>query len=95
MTLFAYRRRCKRHGVSKDCNAGPASFAASEKVAEFFDRQSGLSKDCAQCPLRNFLVIGNGQASVRLGLLSENYVASSLPVERISDFLQSLDHIPA
>jgi len=64
----------------------------SQKVIEFFNCQPSLSDDRAQCSLGNFVVIGNGQASVWWILLSQNHVAASLSVEHISDLLQGLDH---
>jgi hypothetical protein len=52
----------------------------SEKAFEFLNRQAGLPNDCSQCSLSYFLVVGNGQASMGWGLLSQNHVAASLPV---------------
>ena len=69
-----------------------SSVQGLEKLFEFPNGQACLSDDRTQRPLGNFLMVGNGQASVWWGLLPQNHVATALPVEHITDLTHSIHH---
>ncbi|GEM_PF-7111028 len=62
----------------------------SEQSLKLIDRESGLSNECPQRALRDFIVIRNHEATMGCGLLPENHMAAALPIEHIADLLERL-----
>jgi hypothetical protein len=63
---------------------------SSKKFREFFHRESGLSNQRSEGSFGEFLMVGNGQASVRWVGVPENHVAAMLLIEPVANLAECL-----
>jgi len=47
------------------------------------DRQAGVSQQCAECPLRDFIVIWDDETTMRRLPLAQDDVASTLTIDLV------------
>ena len=66
-----------------------------KKSRELFHRESGLSNQRSEGSFGEFLMVGNGEASVRWVGVPENHVAAVLLIEFIANLAECLDRLAA
>ena len=64
-----------------------------KKSRELFHRESGLSNQRSEGSFGEFLMVGNGEASVRWVGVPENHVAAVLLIEFIANLAECLDRL--
>jgi hypothetical protein len=69
------------------------NFETSEKTSKFLDGQSRVFKDSTQGSFGQFLVVWDGQPSMRWNAQPEDNVASSLMIHLIANLRKCLDEL--
>lgn len=66
-----------------------------EQVQKFVHGKPRFADQCSHGSFRNFIVVGNHKAAMWRVSLSQDDVASSLPVPLVAQLAQGLDHLSA